>query len=65
MLETELTKIFTSKGPDGLSRCDKQKRSAKYNRNDYLFERFLSQRKNDHKLQLNHQHILGTINFIY
>ena len=56
----ELTKIYDSKGIDGLTRMDRAK-SAKYNRGEFLFEKFLNQRKEKTKVRINHAHILGNI----
>lgn len=54
---SELTKIYDSKGIDGLTRMDRAK-SAKYNRGEFLFEKFLNQRKEKTKVRINHAHIL-------
>ena len=54
----DLTKIFYSRGPDGLSRLDRQRLQSGYKRTEYLFERFLNQRKKETTLQLKHEHIL-------
>jgi hypothetical protein len=52
-------RLFSSKGPDGLSRMDRERRCmTNYNRNDFLFERFLNHRKKQETLQLHHEHIL-------
>jgi hypothetical protein len=54
----ELTRIFSSKGPDGLNRLERRN-LASYNRTNYLFEKFLATRKQAQTLQLTHEHILG------
>lgn len=54
----DLTRLFDSRGIDGLSRHDRE-RMANYNRRDYLFDKFLNTRKNNETLQLTHEHILG------
>ena len=59
---TELTKIFNSRGRDGLSRNDRE-RMANYNRRDFLFDKFLNQRKSAGQLQLKHEHILSWYSF--
>ncbi|CAF0761215.1 unnamed protein product [Brachionus calyciflorus] len=53
----DLTKIFSSRGSDGLSRNDRE-RMSKYNRKEFLFEKFLYNRKKNETLQLTHEHIL-------
>ncbi len=55
----ELTKIYDSKGIDGLSRVDRIK--SGYNRGDFLFEKYLKQKKETHekpKIQLTHENII-------
>lgn len=54
----DLTNIYDSKGIDGLSRMDRIK-SAKYNRGEFLFEKFLKERKQKPKINITHEHILG------
>ena len=57
----ELTKIYDSRSFDAFSRSDSA--SAKYNRTELLFNKFLSMRqpKPVEKLQLTHEHILGNL----
>ena len=55
----ELTKIFDSRSFDALSRSDRA--SAKFQRKEFLFNKFLELRKPTEKLQLTHEHILGRI----
>jgi hypothetical protein len=54
---TGVTRIYSSKGPDGLSRIDRE-RSANYNRTQFLFDKFIENRKKNDTLQLTHEHIL-------
>lgn len=56
--QIDITKIFNSRGADGLSRLDRE-RMANYNRKDFLFDKFLGQRRQAGALQLTHEHILG------
>ena len=56
---SELTSIFNSKGIDGLTRLDRVK-SAKYNRGEFLFEKFLKERKPTPTINVTHEHILGS-----
>jgi hypothetical protein len=51
-------RLFTSKGGDGVSRMDKQRRMGGYNRSDFLIEKFINQRRKQEMLQLRHEHIL-------
>ena len=53
-----LTRLYNSRGPDGLSRLDRE-RLANYKRTEYLFDKFLKNRHTKAKLQLTHEHILG------
>ncbi|RNA28056.1 stress response nst1-like [Brachionus plicatilis] len=53
----ELTRIYSSRGPDGLSRADRE-RMSNYRRKEFLFEKFLYSRKKNQTLQLTHEHIL-------
>ncbi len=55
----DLTKIYDSRSFDALSRSDRA--SAKFQRKDFLFNKFLELRKPTEKLQLTHEHILGRI----
>lgn len=59
MSETvELTKIFDSRGIDGLSRMDRAK--SGYNRGQFLFEKYLKMKKEKPKVKVTHEHILGS-----
>ena len=60
--KVELTKIYDSKGIDGLSRLDRRK-SSSYNRQEFLFDKYLQKRKEKPKLDLTHHQILGNVNF--
>lgn len=54
----EVTKLFSSKGRDGLTRSDREL-TANYNRKDFLFKKFLDQRRSSAQLQIQHEHILN------
>lgn len=64
--QMELTGMYSSRGPDGLSRADRE-RMSNYRRKEFLFEKFLYSRNKNQTLQLTHEHILGkkTIMFYY
>jgi hypothetical protein len=53
----KLKSIYTSRGPDGLNRSDRQ-RNSNYSKREFLFENFLNNRKKEPNLQLKHEHIL-------
>lgn len=55
----DLTKLYDSRSFDAFSRSDRA--SAKYNRRELLFNKFLAMRKPAEKLQLTHEHILGEL----
>ena len=57
---SDLTKIYDSKGMDGLSRADREKMSG-FNRREFLFDKFLQLRSSKPKIQLTHEHILGIL----
>jgi hypothetical protein len=54
---TGVTRIYSSKGPDGLSRMERES-SANYNRTQFLFDKFIQNRKKSDMLQVTHEHIL-------
>jgi hypothetical protein len=61
---TDLTKLFNSRGRDGLSRNDRE-RMSNYKRRDFLFEKFLKQRESYCQLELKHEHILSMLSVDY
>lgn len=55
----EVTRLFDARGPDGLTRWERQKRmSGGYNKAEFLLDKFLGQRRRQQQQELKHEHIL-------